>query len=115
MLKMGFHIVVLGLLNGCLGWAVLSLHDRSLTYEIWETDSVLEVMPQNEDKDLLVLGSSHGYVLSRFEAHHTILEEGLGKDVFNMALPSGGSVVPAELYLEYYFEQGNQQRKSVIL
>ncbi len=102
--------VCLLLLNVAAGLALLAWHQSSLNYQPWETDSVLLRMPDGESRDLVILGASHAYLLSRFKANHEILEETLGMRVFNMAMPSGGGVVPARLYLETFLEQGNRAR-----
>lgn len=99
--------------NAALGLALLRLHECTVQYAPWDTDSVLFVMPENEDFDLVILGSSHAYLLSRFRAHHEILERELGMRVLNLAMPTGGGLTPARFFLEYFFDRGNRAKAVV--
>ena len=107
------HACILAAINVLLGLLVLQVHDGRLHYTPWETDSVLLCMPEDTAYDLVVLGASHAYLLSRFEEHHAMMEETLGMRTFNMAMPSGGGVLPARLYLETFLERGNTARHAV--
>lgn len=107
--------VLLAALNAAFGIAVLYLHALTLHYAPWDTDSRLLVMPQNEEFDTVILGSSHAYLLSRFKRHHEILEGTLGMRVMNLAMPTGGGLTPAKFYLEEFFAAGNRTRNVVYL
>ncbi|MBX3176188.1 MAG: hypothetical protein KF886_02400 [Candidatus Hydrogenedentes bacterium] len=100
-------------LNAALAWAVLALHERTLSYAPWETDSILLAMPEEANHDLVFLGTSRAYLFSRFREHHEVTEAALGRTVFNMALPQGGGIKPARFYLETYFEGGNRAGRVV--
>ncbi len=98
-------------LNALLALALLSAHRTTLDYAPWETDSVLLVMPEDEQFDLALLGASHAYLLSRFRKNHEVLEDTLGMRCFNMAMPTGGGIVPARLYLDTFYDRGNTARR----
>ncbi len=107
MIRMILHIGLLLLLNVSIGVVVLTVHDGGLVFAPWEIDALMPVLPEDESRDVVLLGSSHGYVLSRFRDHHAIVETETGLSVFNMSMPSGGGVRPARIYLDYYFDEGN--------
>ncbi|MCF6287010.1 MAG: DUF1574 domain-containing protein, partial [Candidatus Hydrogenedentes bacterium] len=100
-------------LNAALSVVVLHLHASTLTTVPWETDSVLMAMPSSAHTDLIFLGTSRTYLLSRFREHHEMVEKTLGRNVFNMALPQGGGITPARFYLETFWEQGNTTDRIV--
>ena len=105
LLYKGFLLVAV---NAALGIALLAAVDAGHRYAPWETDSLLEVMPRDTHFGLVILGSSHAYILSRLEEHHAILERELGMAVMNLALPTGGGIRPARLFLEQFLAQGNR-------
>lgn len=100
-------------LNAFLAVVVLKVHESTLHYAPWETDSILLPMPEDGHTDLVFLGTSRAYLFSRFEEHHVATESALGRSVFNMALPQGGGIKPARFYLESYFEAGNTAGRVV--
>jgi hypothetical protein len=100
-------------LNAALAVAVLHLHASTLTTTPWETDSVLMAMPTSSHTDLVFLGTSRAYLLSRFQKHHEMVEKTLGRNVFNMALPQGGGITPARFCLETYWEQENTTERVI--
>jgi len=100
-------------LNALLAVAVLKVHESTLHYAPWETDSILLTMPAKDHQDLVFLGTSRAYLFSRFKEHHEATEAALGRSVFNMALPQGGGIKPARFYLESYFEAGNTTDRVV--
>ncbi len=102
-------------LNAALGVAFILAHELHLDYEPWETDSALLTMPRGEAVDLVVLGSSHAYVLSRFRENHRALEAGLGMRVANLAAPAGGGLKPARFHFEYFLERGNSTKQLLFL
>lgn len=101
------------ILNGSLALLLLYVHESTLPTEAWKTDSVLLTMPQDAQVNVAVLGTSRAYVFSRFKEHHEAMEGGLGRTVFNMALPQGGGVRPARFLLETFWEQGNRADRVV--
>ncbi|MBI2424852.1 MAG: hypothetical protein HYV27_18630 [Candidatus Hydrogenedentes bacterium] len=94
--------------NAIAGLAFLVLHSAGLDYATWETDSRLCMMPEGARHKAVVLGTSHAYVFSRLEPNHKHLEDAAGGPVVNLALPTGGGVWPARIYLEQYLAEGNR-------
>jgi hypothetical protein len=94
-------------LNALAAVAFLKVHESTLHYQPWETDSILLVMPEDTHRDVVMLGTSRAYLFSRFQENHAIMESMLGRSVFNMALPQGGGIKPARFYLESYVEADN--------
>jgi len=74
-------------------------------YEPWETESILSALDTNTSYDLLLMGSSHGRLLSR-NRNHSVVEKKLQKNVATIA---GGSscVVPAEVFLDFFYSKKN--------
>ncbi len=106
-LVLGGKGLVLLALNVALAVGALKVHESRLAYDPWETDSILLCMPEDTNFGAAILGTSHVYLLSRFERNHALTTQILGTNVMNMALYSGGGVVPNRFYLEYFFRQGN--------
>lgn len=113
--RLVWRCVLFALLNAVLAVVVLKIHESTLDLARWETDSILLVMPRNEHRDVVMLGTSHAYVCARFKEHQEATERELGRTVFNMAIAQGGGIVPARFYLETYFDQGNTTDRVVYL
>lgn len=107
MLRLLLRAAVFFLLNGVIAFGIVQVHAKNLDYQMWDTDSVLLTMPHDAHHGAVFLGSSHAYLLSRFEEHQQIVEATLGASVCNLALPSGGGLRPAALMLEEYYARGN--------
>lgn len=107
------RLALLGVLCMTLVWGVLALHDATLHYANWETDARLLNMPSNATRDYVLLGSSHAYLLSRFRDNAALTESILGGSVENLAMPSGGGLRPARLYLEEFLSRGNQTKHVI--
>ena len=105
--RLVWRCVLFALLNAALAVVVLKVHESTLEYSRWETDSNLMIMPEAEHRDVVILGTSHAYVCARFKEHQEATERELGRTVFNMAIAQGGGIKPARFYLETYFEAGN--------
>lgn len=106
--RVASRCAALGALCVVAVWIPLAIHARTLPAAPWETDARLPGMPSGERHAALILGSSRAYLLSRFAEHHPMLEEALGGPVFNAAMPTGGGIRPARLYLEEYLARGNR-------
>src|SRR5690606_36410579 len=91
----------------------LALHAATLHMANWETDARLLNMPSNASRDYVFLGSSHAYLLSRFRDNAEQTESILGGRVENLAMPSGGGLRPARLYLEEFLARGNRTREVI--
>lgn len=113
MRKLLLKTIALAMVNAVIGLAVLAGVDFRHAYRPWETDSLLEVIPRNEFFDLVILGSSRAYTLSRFRDNHRALERTLGMRVLNLALPTGGGPRPARLFFEHFLARGNQTKVVV--
>jgi len=98
----------IGLLALNLGLAVVALATvgGARDYAPWQTDSIFEGNDLREPYDIIVLGTSRAYALSRFRLHHEYLEDALGANVLNAALPTGGGIKPAAAYLEELLASG---------
>lgn len=107
------RLALLGVLCTSLIWGVLAAHDATLHFANWETDARLLNMPSNATRDYVLLGSSHAYLLSRFRDNAALTESILGGSVENLAMPSGGGIRPARLYLEEFLARGNQTKHVI--
>ncbi len=99
-------IVLIGF-NAALGVGILTMAYAGRRYEQWETDSVLYVTPRNTQFDLVILGSSRAKLLTRLKPNLECLERELEMNVLGMATPFGGGVVPAKMYLDRFYDRGN--------
>ncbi len=115
LLRLVWRCILFALLNAVLAVVVLKIHESTLHYARWETDSNLLIMPRSEHRDVVILGTSHAYVCARFQEHQAATERELGRTVFNMAIAQGGGITPARFYLETYFDQGNTAAHVVYL
>jgi hypothetical protein len=103
---LGVKAAVFLAVNAVLALAVLMIADRAHHYEPWETDSLFEANPADEDYDLIILGTSRAYALSRFRDNHQYLEDTLDMNVLNLGLPTAGGVKPARCYFDHYLDAG---------
>jgi len=110
MRKLLLKTIALTAANMAIGLVILAGVDLGHEYQPWETDSLLEIIPRNESFDLVILGSSRAYTLSRFKDNHLALERALGMRVLNLALPTGGGPRPARLFFEHFLARGNQTK-----
>mgnify|MGYP001481415405 CR=1 FL=1 len=100
-------------LNVVLAFVIMRVNDARHDYASWKTDSVLLAMPHDREFHVLVMGASHAQFLSRYKAHHEVLESEWGGPVANIALPTGGGLVPNYLMMQTFYERGN--RADVLL
>jgi len=77
-----------------------------------DTESSLLVMPQGQQVDVVILGTSHARNFARF-GNHARLERILGKSVVNLSRGNGAGVVPMKAYLETFYDEGNRCRELV--
>ncbi|MBN2309971.1 MAG: hypothetical protein JXR94_13435 [Candidatus Hydrogenedentes bacterium] len=70
------------------------------------TNSMLFRIPRDSHREIVVLGSSHGLILSFYEESQAALRDGLGCEPLNLSKIAAG-VVPEKCYLSYYFARGN--------
>lgn len=107
------RLVLLAALCAGVVWAVLALHTSSLDFATWETDTRLLTLPYEATHDYVLLGSSHAYLLARFRENAALTVSILGGSVVNLAMPSGGGLRPARLYLEEYLARGNRAKEVI--
>ncbi len=107
--KFIIKLLAFGLLNFGIMAVLLagfSGRTRDIHLNNWDTESNLLMMGRNTHYDVAILGTSRGRVFSR-DANHRMLEQILGKKVINLSKGGGGGLMPAELHLSYFFDQGN--------
>lgn len=105
---------LLAAINIALAWAALWATGSYRSYAQWETDSILYATPKNTSFDFVSLGTSRTRIFSEFKANHDFVERDLGLRFLNMAIPFGGGILPERLFLENFFERGNNARAVVL-
>jgi len=113
MKKLLLRLALFGALNAALGCVLLAWLGAPRVLQPWETDSVFEGFRLDEEYDVIILGTSRAYTLSRFRDNHIALEQALGGRVLNLALPAGGGVKPSAAYLEEALAAGLRPRHIV--
>ncbi|MFM1918660.1 MAG: hypothetical protein RLZZ303_294, partial [Candidatus Hydrogenedentota bacterium] len=101
-------------LNALAGLVALTWLGRGHALNPWETDAKLEGFRFDQPHDLIILGTSRAYTLSRYEANHKALEEGLRARVLNLAMPAAGGVKPAWTYLRHALDRGMRPKAVLI-
>lgn len=99
---------ILLLANGVVFFAWLyssSAYVGRHTFTNPETDLNMLVIPENAHPEIVLVGGSHVKELSR-GTNHEAVEEILGKRILNLSV-RGGGVVPAQVYLESFYDAGN--------
>ncbi|MDD2390406.1 MAG: hypothetical protein PHP23_11820 [Desulfobacterales bacterium] len=107
--KFIIKVLVFGVLNlGIMAGLLYSFSGRSRDIHLnnWETESNLLVMGKNTHYGVAILGTSRARVFSR-DSNHRRVEQILGKSVINLSKGGGGGLMPAELHLSHFFDQGN--------
>ncbi|HTF06146.1 MAG TPA: hypothetical protein VK826_19080 [Bacteroidia bacterium] len=102
-------VLLFSLLNFFLLWGVLAYFSgrkSSPKRNNGTTESNLAVMENGEHYDIAILGASRGRGMSR-DSNHTILESMLNKRIINLSKGGGGGVVPAEMFLTYFYNREN--------
>jgi hypothetical protein len=78
--------------------------DMHLSYE--ESESNLLTYGENEHYPVVFLGTSRGRVFSR-DGNHEMIERILNRKVANLSKGGGGGLMPAEVHLSFFLNQGN--------
>src|SRR3989344_9671434 len=89
-------------------------------YPVWRydfsngmTESSLLVIPEDGHFDMLFMGTSHSRVFSR-SGNHERVENIMGRRLLNISKGGGhGGIVPEKLFLEMFFDRGNQAEEIV--
>ncbi len=88
---------------------------RNRDFRIYETESNLLVMKDNESFDLLFMGISHARNFSR-HGNHLQIEKTLGKKITNIAQGGGRCGLNEQLfYLDYFYRNENRAKKIVFV
>ncbi|MCX6273396.1 MAG: hypothetical protein NTU44_19685 [Bacteroidetes bacterium] len=109
MKKFSVKLFLFILLNGGVALGLLEyiyLQDNDIAASPAVTESVLLSTGTNCRYPVLVMGSSHGRNLTR-GPNHTVLEHFLKRRVGTIAQSAAG-VVPEYLWLQYFYNAGNQ-------
>lgn len=102
------------LLNALLGFAVLCWIGWGKAMQPWETNAVFQGNRLDEHYDYIFSGTSRTYLMSRFEANHRAMEEGLQANILNIGLPAAGGIKPAYAYLDYCLRKGVHPKALVL-
>lgn len=109
-----WRAVLLLSLNALAGLIALTWLGRGHALNPWETDAKLEGFRFDQSHDLIILGTSRAYTLSRYEANHKALEKGLNAKVLNLAMPAAGGVKPAWTYFRHALDRGMRPKAVLI-
>ncbi len=85
--------------------------DDDLFFHFSLTESVLNSLPENQEYDLLIMGSSHGRIFSR-GPNHRVVEQILGLRMANISRSAAG-IIPESAYLDYFYSKGNSAETIV--
>lgn len=99
------------MLNALIVLIILIISQSLYHYDNWDSEGHLFVIPKDTNYDILMLGASHGRVLSSSHNHER-LEKILSKNILNLSKTAGG-VVPEKLYFSYFYTRGNSAKKVV--
>ena len=109
-----FKLTALVAINVAIAAVILVTVDARRSYRQWETDSILYVTPKNEVFDFVTLGTSRARIFSEFKSNFDFIGRELHMKHLNLAIPFGGGIRPGKMFLEYFFDRGNQT-KAVVL
>jgi hypothetical protein len=101
--------------TGLLFISIFIIHyiDHRYSYHNWETDSDAMIIPKNEKKDLLILGSSHARIFTR-DKNHLRVENILHKSMLDIGKGGGeGGITTNLVMLKYFYEEGNSADQIV--
>lgn len=102
-------LVVFGVLNLFILTVLLyyfSGRHRDIRLSYAETESNLMATGGNQHYPVVFLGTSRGRVFSR-DGNHEMVEKILGKKVANLSKGGGGGLMPMDVHLSFFFNQGN--------
>lgn len=80
-------------------------NDSSFSFKQSETESALYSMPKDSSVDILIMGSSHGRMLTRGICD-SITKSYLGKNIVNISKSASG-IVPEYEFLKYFYSKNN--------
>jgi hypothetical protein len=79
---------------------------RDIRLSYAESESNLLTYGENEHYQVVFLGTSRGRVLSR-DGNHDMVERILGRKAANLSKGGGGGLMPAEVHLSFFLNEGN--------
>lgn len=113
MIRFVTKLALFAAVNIAAAAVVLSVVDTRYRFEQYETDSIVLSMPRDADVGLLIMGTSRARLLTRVKCNLECVKRETGLDVFNIAVPFGGGIVPEKIYLEQFYARGNRVRTIV--
>jgi hypothetical protein len=84
----------------------LSGRHRDIHLSYAESESNLLTYGENAHYPVVFLGTSRGRIFSR-DGNHEMVERVLGRKVANLSKGGGGGLMPAEVHLSFFLNQGN--------
>lgn len=79
---------------------------RDIRLSYAQSESNLLVIGENEHYPVVFLGTSRGRVFSR-DGNHEMVEKILGRKVANLSKGGGGGLMPMDVHLSFFLNQGN--------
>lgn len=117
----GKHFIIKLVVFGVLNLFILTLllygvsgRHRDIHLSYAQTESNLLVIGKNEHYPVVFLGTSRGRVLSR-DGNHEMVERILGKKVANLSKGGGGGLMPMDVHLSFFLNQGNTADQIIYL
>lgn len=114
MKKLVIRLALFGAINAAVACVLLAVLGAPRVLDPWETDSVFEGFRLDESYDVVILGTSRAYTLSRFRDNHQALEKSLGGRVLNLAMPAGGGIKPSAAYLGEALAAGVRPKHIIV-
>jgi hypothetical protein len=102
-------LMIFGLVNISILITLLysfSGRHRDIHLSYAESESNLLTYGENEHYPVVFLGTSRGRIFSR-DGNHEMVERILNRNVANLAKGGGGGLMPAEVHLSFFLNQGN--------
>ncbi len=87
---------------------------RNIHFSYAESESNLLTYGENEHYPVVFLGTSRGRIFSR-DGNHEMVEKILGCKVANLSKGGGGGLMPAEVHLSFFLNQGNSTDHIIYL
>lgn len=112
-MKLYFKVGILLVITVVISYLRLSFSEQILRNG--ETETNLPVILKNKNYDLVLLGSSHARIFSRFESHNAV-EKLIHLSFINLS--QGGnreSLKNQKNYLTYFYQRGNRNRITVYI
>ncbi len=102
-------VIIFGILNLFIATLLLNYFSgqhRDIRLSYAESESNLLVIKNNQHYPVVLLGTSRGRVFSR-DGNHELMEKILGQKVANLSKGGGGGLMPMDVHLSFFLNQGN--------